>query len=210
MDFGRSRHAFGIYVRRAVRLGLSSVCACRRPLACAGARFGTAGHFARSSVGRQDFTRLCVSFSIYIFSFRFELYFFFRRLFALVQPSGHTHPSFEGRTSRRPPVMFYATGFSHPGSTLEALHAPPRVSSVPTRAVLLAPSWVGPTSEAKRLKSFGVRSCTPARFSVTLSPAFLSCGLFSSLSEWTAVFLECLESWECWWISPWRAFRRAP
>ena len=71
MDFGRSRHAFGIYVRRAVRLGLFSVCACRRPLACAGARFGTAGHFARSSVGRQDFTRLCVSYSIYFFfSFR--------------------------------------------------------------------------------------------------------------------------------------------
>ena len=161
MDFGRSRHAFGIYVRRAVRLGLFSVCACRRPLACAGARFGTAGHFARSSVGRQDFTRLCVSYSIYFFSFRFEL--LFRRLFALVQPSGHTHPSFEGRTSRRPPVMFYATGFSHPGSTLEALHAPPRVSSVPTRAVLLAPSWVGPTSEAKRLKSLGVRSSAPAK-----------------------------------------------
>ena len=28
-----------------------------------------------------------------------------------------------------------------------------------------------------------------------------------SLSEWT---VECMESWECWRVAPWRAFRRAP
>ena len=38
---------------------------------------------------------------------------------------GHTHPRFEGRSSRRPPLMCCATGFIRPGYTVEA----PRASS---------------------------------------------------------------------------------
>ena len=134
----------------------------------------------------------------------------FRGLPLLVQPSDHTHPRFEGMPSRRPPVLLYATEFSHPGSTLEALHAPPRVLSVPTRAVLLAPSWVGPGSEAMRLKSPGVRSCTPARCSVTYLPAFRSRGLFLVLRSGHRSALGAWSFGECWRVSPWRAFRRAP
>ena len=60
-----------------------------------------------------------------------------------MQPSGYTHPSFEGRSSRRPPLAYCTTGLIRPGYSVEALHALPRVLSVPMRAVCSLPHGSG-------------------------------------------------------------------
>ena len=173
MVFGRSRHAFGIYVRRAVRLGLFSVCACHRPLACAGARFGTAGHFARSSVGRQDFTRLCVSYSIY-FPFSFRI--IFSKVVCACAAFRPHSPQFRGENLAPTASDVLRNGVQSPG---KHTGGPARASAglvVPDACGSLAPSWVGPISEAKRLKSLGVRSSAPAKISLFFLPVPFTAG----------------------------------
>ena len=89
-----------------------------------------------------------------------------------------------------------ATGVLHNG-----VNSPGILSGGPARASagpvgpdacgLLAPSWVGPSSEAKRPTSFGVRSSAPASFPFLLAGASFSRVLVSP-SEWTA---ECNFAW---------------
>ena len=174
MGFGRSRHAFGNYHRRAVRLGLFSVCACHRPLASAGARFGMAGHFARSSVFRQDLPANVLAFRI-IFPLFVSSYLFSKVVCACAAFRPHS-PQFRGEHLAPTASDVLHNGVLSPG---KHTGGPARASAGPVgpdACGLLAPSWVGLTSEARRLRSFGVRSSVPASFSASTCRRFFFAG----------------------------------
>ncbi len=144
--------------------------------------------------------------SLYVVFVSFFLFLLFRRLFvsAAFRPRS---PQFRGGALAPTASDVLRNGVQSPG---KHTGGPARASAGP-----VGPDACGFARSLMGRANFGSQATQVFWRTVVHAGGFFSCILagfsflrvVSSLSEWT---VECVESWECWRVAPWRAFRRTP